>query len=187
MILNFGNFAGHAGKSTLRLMADSPQSSASFHGGAKIALRFVGAINALAALGGMYFEFDSARFCLFKYTDPFAPPAFKTVFVAMMLINLAFDGILLFTAIRFLQARMAGAKLYSLTVLSLVVYGIVNGLMWRIGGDVGTSIAALTGVGNMGIAPFDFLFVVPDLYPLASAMLVLVLKRSTHVQVPATA
>ncbi len=168
-------------------MADSPQSGASLHSGAKIALRFVGAINALVALTGVYFEFGSMRFCLFKYSDPFTPPAFKTVFVVIMLINLAFDGILLFTAIRFLQARMSAAKLYSLAVLSLVVYGIVNSLMWRVGGDVGTSIAALTGVGNMGIAPFEFLFVVPDLYPLISAVLVLALRRVAHVQVPATA
>jgi hypothetical protein len=95
----------------------------------------------------------------------------------MLVINLLFLGVLLVTAIRFIQARSTAVNLYSITVLLLGVYCVGVHLLWRAGHGIGLSVAAATGIGNMGIAPFVFLFVEPLAYPLASMALVQLLKR----------
>jgi hypothetical protein len=59
--------------------------------------------------------------------------------------------------------------LHSIASFALVVYGVLNGLLW-IAGPIGASIAAATGVANMGIAPFVVLFFMPYLYPVISTL-----------------
>jgi len=55
--------------------------------------------------------------------------------------------------------------------------GVGVHLLWRADKGIGMSVAAATGIGNVGIAPFVFLFVEPLVYPVASVMLVQLLKR----------
>jgi len=135
---------------------------------AGVVLRILGVVNAVIALIGMIWEVQSAYFFLVKYSDPFRPSSFQTVFAAMTLVNLAFVTVLFVTAIRFIQANVSVANLYSVGVLTLFVYGVVIRVLWHVGGGIRTSVAQATGVGNMGIAPFAFLFVVPYLYPFLS-------------------
>jgi hypothetical protein len=137
----------------------------------------MGAINATLAVVGLYSQLHSAYFFLFKYTDPTAPASFKPVFAAMTLINLGFVGVLLGTALSFVRAKLSATNLYSLLVVLLFGYWITLGRLWRIGGGFGTSVAAATGVGNMGIGFFEFLFLVPCLYPFVSMVSVQVLKH----------
>ena len=151
---------------------------------AKYVLRILGVVNAIIALMGMIFEVQSAYFFLFKCADPFRPSSIEIVFAAMTFVNLAFVMVLLLTAIRFIQAKVYVANLYSVAVLILFVYGVTIRVLWHFGGGVGMSIAGATGVGNMGIAPFAFLLVVPYLYPFLSVGLVQALKhryRTSHI------
>jgi hypothetical protein len=145
---------------------------------AKIAIRSVGAVNLVLALVGILFLADSIRFF---FTSPAADsghPYFRVAFIAMALINGAFLIILAVTAIRFIQGRISSINSYSLAVLLLFAYDYTNGVLWRAGRGIGMSIAAATGVGNLGVAPFEFCFLVPFLYPLASIVVLQVLKRS---------
>jgi hypothetical protein len=135
----------------------------------------VGAINIAVSLIGMYWQSKSAYFFLTKYSDPCDPcnPAsFRPVLGAMTLINLVFLGGLLVTGIMFVRAKTSGANLYSLIVLTLWLYGLSIRLGWRIGGEIGMSVAAATGVGNIGVSLFGCLFLVPYLYPVVSVVLV---------------
>lgn len=144
---------------------------------AKYVLRILGVVNAIIALIGMIWEVQSVHFFLFKYADPFRPSSFQIAFAAMAVVNLAFVAALFMTAIRFIQAKVSVVNLYSVAVSILIVYWMVIRALWRVGGGVAVSVAAATGVGNMGIAPFAFLLVVPYLYPFLSVGLVQMLKH----------
>jgi hypothetical protein len=144
---------------------------------AKYVLRVLGVLNAIIALIGMILEVQSAYFFLFKYADPFRPSSVQIVFAAMALVNLAFVTVLFVTAIRFIQANVSVVNLYSVAVSILFVYWMVIRALWHVGGGVAASVAWVTGVGNMGIVPFAFLFVVPYLYPFLSVGLVQALKQ----------
>lgn len=140
---------------------------------AKYVLRILGMVNAIIALIGMILEIQSAHFF---YAD--TNPSFsRIVFAAMALVNLAFVTVLFVTAIRFIQAKVSVIDLYSVAVLILFVYRIVIRALWHSGGRVAVNVAGLTGLGNMGIAPFAFLLVVPYLYPFLSVGLVQALKH----------
>jgi hypothetical protein len=141
---------------------------------AKYMLRVLGVVNAIIALIGMIFEVQSAYFF---YAD-LSPSSFQiVVFASMTVVNLAFVTVLFVTAIRFIQAKVSAVNLYSVAVLILFVYWMVIRALWHVGGGVAASVAWVTGVGNMGIAPFAFLLVVPYLYPFLSVGLVQALKH----------
>lgn len=144
---------------------------------ARIVLRVMGAINAILATAGLFFQMQSAYFLLFKYADPAAPASFKRVFAAMTLINLAFVGMLLGTSLSFVRARVSATNSYSMMVVLLFGYWLAIRRLWRVDGGFGMSVAAATGVGNMGIVCFEFLFFVPCLYPFVSMVLVQILKH----------
>lgn len=144
---------------------------------ASVLFRILGVVNAVIALIGMIWEIQSAHFFLVKYSDPFRPSSFQVVFAAMTLANLGFVTVLFVTAIRFIQANVSVANLYSVAVLILFVYGMAIRVLWHVGGGIGMSVAGATGVGNMGIAPFEFLFVLPYLYPFLSLGFVQALKH----------
>jgi hypothetical protein len=147
---------------------------------ARISIRTVGTANLVLVLLGTWFLADSCRFFLTQYTEDSS--YFRFAFVGMTLINLVFLVILLVTAVRFIQCRTSSINSYCVTVWVLLVYGYTNGALWRVGRGIGLGIAAATGVGNMGVAPFEFCFLVPYLYPVASVVLLQVLKRSNSTQ-----
>jgi len=94
----------------------------------------------------------------------------------MALIELTFVRVLLVTAIRFMQVRLSAVNLYSLSVLLLAVYFAAIQILWQGGQAVGMSVAAATAISSATVV-FEFLFLVPFLYPLLSVVLVQLLRR----------
>jgi hypothetical protein len=143
----------------------------------KIAIRTLGIVNTILVLLGAWFLTDSIRFVLATHTvDHASNPYLRFAFVAMTLINIAFLAILLLTAVRFIRFKISSINLYSLAVLVLVAYDYTTGALWH-WKKIGISIAAATGLGNMGVAPFEFCFFMPYLYPVASIVLLQIVKR----------
>jgi len=149
---------------------------------ARIVLRTVGAVNAALALLGTSFLADSVHFFLTRYTVEWSYPYFRFAFIAMTLVNVAFLVILLITAVRFIQVRVSSINPYSLMVLAEFLYSVTTGILWRAERGIGRSIAAATGVGNMGVGPFEFCFLVPFLYPVVSMVLLQIIRQrySSH-------
>ena len=157
---------------------------------ATILLRTVGTVNAAAVLLGTSFLVDSVYRVLSGHiTESHDAPYFRFAFSVMALIQLAFASVLLITAIRFLQAKLSAVNLYSLTVLLLVAYFVTIVTLWRsCDEEIAASVASATGGTDIATAPFTFLLLVPFLYPVASVVLVQVLKkRYGKVQSPISA
>jgi len=152
----------------------------------KIVFRTVGTVNAVLALLGAYFAVHTGYGILIGRPLP-APdlvPQVRFAFAVMTLINLVFVSSLLVTAIGFLKGNLSAANSYSLLVLLLLGYWSAIRKLWRIGRGIATIVAAATGIGNLGIAPFVFLFLVPFLYPVVSMIVAQVLKqryRTLHI------
>ena len=144
-----------------------------------IAMRTVGVLNCVLGIYGSYLLFRMARWTLTKH-DLISTPAYPYINIAFWTltgINAVFLVILLTTAVRLIQLKTSAIVSYSIAVAGLVAYGFLNGAMWGAGHGIGISVGAVTGIGNMGIATFEFAAVVPDLYPIASAILLLVIRR----------
>lgn len=151
----------------------------------KIVLRTVGTLNIiLGVLGAAGLVRSVYRFLNINLTDQ-SMPYLGVVFLAMTLINVAFLLVLLATAVRFIQARFSTINLYSGAVYALFAYSfIVTGIWWTGARtdsatfrDVAVSVAGATGLGNSGVALFEFLFLVPYLYPLTTIILLQVFKH----------
>lgn len=145
---------------------------------AKNAVRSIGIINFFALSVGLSFLADSIyRVLAGRIARPADAPYFRFAFTVMALIELVFLTVLLITATQFVRAKLSGANLYSVTVLSHFIYfAAPSMLLWRVSRDVRASIAAASG-GTSGMVPFDFLLLVPFLYPVASIILVQLLKQ----------
>jgi hypothetical protein len=151
----------------------------------KIAIRAVGIVNTILVLLGMWFLADSIRFILTGYTaDHPNIPYLRFALVAMTFINVSFLAILLVTAVRFIQGKIYSVNTYSLAVLVLVAYDYTTRALWH-WKKVGISVAAATGIGNMGVAPFEFCFFVPFLYPVGSVVLLQIVKQLYATAYPA--
>lgn len=136
----------------------------------------VGTVNAAAVLLGTSFMVESVYHLLTgQISDPRNAPYFRLAFAVMTLIELAFASLLLVTAIRLMRARLSAVNLYSFTVLLLVIYFAAIQVMWRGSREIAMSVAAATGISN-ATAVFEFLFLIPFLYPLVSVALVQLLK-----------
>jgi len=154
---------------------------------AKIALRTVGVINFATLLLGTSLLLDKVyRVLAGHITEPSDAPYFRLAFAVMALVEAAFVGVFLTTAIRFIRAKLSAANLYSLAVLLHIVYSAATGMLWLARRGIGTSIAAASSVS--GVAPFEFLFLVPFLYPALSVVLVQLLKQRYNArQIPVNA
>jgi hypothetical protein len=137
---------------------------------AKAVLRIVGVINAVLVILGIYWLLHSVYFVLLSYRPHSESPYFGSAFVVMTIVNVTFLAFFVLIAFRLLQLSPSAVALHSIASVSLVVYGLLNGVLWLTGHGIGTSIAAATGVGNMGVAPFTVLFLVPYLYPIVSTI-----------------
>ena len=143
---------------------------------AKLVLRILGTLNAAAVLLGTSFLAESIYRFLKGRMHPSDAPYFPLAFATMTAIELAFASVLFVTAIRFVQARVTAANLYSLTVAALFVYFVTVTMLWRAQLPVAMSVAAATAVSS-ATTVFTFLFLVPFLYPLVSVGLVQLIKR----------
>jgi len=62
-------------------------------------------------------------------------------------------------------------KVYTWLWVTLVVYVFAVGMLWNIRGPIGTSIAAASGTGDIGLGPLVF-YPFPFVYPILSVGLV---------------
>jgi len=144
---------------------------------AKAILRILGVVNCAALLLGISFlQYPAYRVLIKHAAEPQDAPNFRPVFATMTLVELAFIALLLLTAVQFIRAKSSSANLYSIVVLVFIVFEVGTGMLGRAGG-IGTSIAVASGSVGTGTAPFEFLFLVPFLYPIFTMILVQLLKQ----------
>ncbi|MFY9560363.1 MAG: hypothetical protein WAQ52_09035 [Terriglobales bacterium] len=144
---------------------------------ARFALRSIGVLNVALAAFGSYALSVAVRRILSSHVDDPSAPYFRHAFWALTIVNVVFLVILVATAVRFIQLRVSAVMGYSISVAVLISYTIANGALWLAGHGIGRSIGSASGIGNMGIAPFVVIGVVPYLYPVASVVLLQVLRR----------
>ena len=102
-------------------------------------------------------------------------PLFRPVFLFMNLFALIFLAFVAIVAVGLLRVRRNAVRAYTWGYAALIIYGFVLGALWG-SGPLGRSIAAASGVGNLGIVPLT-MFPVPLLYPALSVLLVNVAAR----------
>ena len=162
---------------------------------AKIVIRSVGVLNSAALLLGLSFLADNVYKVAIGQTKASGEePYFYVAFATMAAIEIAFISIFLLTSFRFIRGNSSAINAYSIAVLLYVAYfPTIGGLMWRLGGGAGASIAAATGISGVGTMPFAFLlfFVHPmpfPLYPVVTVALVQLVKwRGVQRTVPVRA
>jgi len=134
--------------------------------------RAIGLVNLVLAAVGLYSLLDSVVFWLANPNRDPSEPYFYHAFYAMAVINLGLISLLVLTSFDLLRLSLTAAKRYTWFVLAVVGYNLLVALCWLIPGRFGMSVAGATGVGNMGIAPFEFaLFYIPEGYPVLSLVL----------------
>jgi hypothetical protein len=94
----------------------------------------------------------------------------------MVGINFVFIIVLLIISALLLIGTVRGVRAYAAAVILLLVYFFLEGAFWLLPDPVGISIAAATGVGNLGLATYEFFpstrgFFLPYVYPVLSAVL----------------
>jgi len=113
---------------------------------------------------------------------------FGLAYGVMTAINIIFLVAIVLVSLGLFRLNMSAVTAYWMLVAGLVVYGTVNGGLWLIRDPtVGRSIAAASGIGNMGIAPFELFpmlgteLTAPYVYPLLS-MVALILTRKRYLK-----
>jgi hypothetical protein len=144
---------------------------------AKFVLRTIGVINAALGLLGASYLIDSV-YRVFTKTYRSDSPYFLAAFAGMGLIDGVLLACLMGTAFRFIQTKLSSINIYSILVLILFLHDVIIGNLWAKGIQVG----AATGMTGIGLAPFEFFFLLPYLYPLASIIVLQVIKQRCGAQ-----
>jgi uncharacterized membrane protein YozB (DUF420 family) len=163
---------------------------------AKIVIRVVGVLNSAVLLLGVSFLAESVyKVATGRTKGTSDEPYFYVAFATMAAIEIVFICIFLLASFRFVRGNLSAIHPYSIAVLLYVVYVTNIGLMWRLGGSIGESIAAATGISS-GTVLFAYLlfFVHPvsfppfPLYPALTVALVQLVKwRGVQRTVPVRA
>jgi hypothetical protein len=141
---------------------------------AKVVLWTVAVINAALTVWGIYEMLNPVDSFWNGWRPHLDAPYFGIVFVVMTLINITLLVLFLVATFQLFRLKPSAVMLHSIASASVVAYFMLNALLWGIRPSISTSIAAATGVGNMGLAPFLLLFHVPTLYPIASTIVLLI-------------
>ena len=136
---------------------------------ASVLFRVVGSVNVFLSMDGLDAMLTDMSFWL---ANPNADLRyFRVAYYTMCAVNLFFIVMLCLTALDFLQLKLPSVRLYAWLVLALIAYYLLLALLWFLPNPIGISIASASGVGNMGIASFEFvLFLVPYGYPVVSVV-----------------
>lgn len=110
-------------------------------------------------------------------------PHAHTVFLIMNVVNVCFLTAMIATSLALLLLRPAAIKIYTFLYISIFIYTFAQGVLWI--SPWGTSIAAASGVGDMGLAPL-VLFPVPFAYGIVSVLLVNLASRKLQLSMVAT-
>ena len=142
----------------------------------KAVLRTIGALDAVLTALGTYFLVSSVWGGVFSLETRPDTPYFKIAFEVMTAVNAGFLLLFALAALQLLRLKRSGVIVHAISSVLLIAYYELVGMLWRASGGIGMSIAAATGVGNMGIAPFVVLFVIPNAYPITSTLVLLVTR-----------
>jgi hypothetical protein len=82
-------------------------------------------------------------------------PFFRQVFFAMNAIDAVVLITMILTAIGLVLLKPTAMKVYTWLYMALVVYAFAPGMLWTLS-PVGMSIAAASGVGDIGLGPLLF-------------------------------
>ena len=104
-------------------------------------------------------------------------PHFRAAFVVMIVTNGALLLLFALAAVQLLRLKKSGVTAHTSASVLLVAYNLLIGVLWTRGGRIGMSVAAATGVGNLGIAPFQGFNSAPYMYPIISSALLIVTYR----------
>lgn len=152
---------------------------------ARAVLRTTGALDVALSLCGFYFIFMSVWGGVFALSSNADTPYFRIAFAAMTAMNFGFLILFLLSGFQLLRLKSYGAIMHAATSLALIVYDLSIGIFWVSRGPVGMSVGAATGVGNMGVAPFQLFNLAPYLYPTVStALLFLARRKATSIPAP---
>lgn len=140
--------------------------------------RTVGALDSILSIFGLYLLLDpiSRGLLALNATDADAP-YFRTVLVTMILVNGVLLLLFAFAAVQLLRMKKSGGVAHATASVLLVAYNLLIRAFWATGGRVGISVVFATGIGNLGIAPFQCFNLAPYVYPVASTVLLLVVYR----------
>lgn len=145
----------------------------------KVVIRIIGAVDAILSAFGMYLLSRSVLGGVFALETRQAAPYFRIAFASMTAVNAGFLVLFALGAFQLLRLRRIGIVVHGVSSGLLVGYGLLLGIFWLDGSSVGRSIATATGVGNIGVAPFELLFIVPYAYPIASTVVLLITRWKT--------
>jgi hypothetical protein len=148
----------------------------------KAVLRTIGALNAILSIFGLYLLVDPISRGLFRLNANAESPYFRIALVSMTVTNTVLLLLFFLASVQLLRLKKAGVTIHTIGSAMLVAYDVLIGMFWAAGGPVGMSVGAATGVGNLGIAPFQCFNLAPYVYPIASTVLLLV----THQKVATT-
>jgi hypothetical protein len=143
---------------------------------AKIVFRLVGLLNIGLCAIGAYWMVESTIHVQGHKPDP-AVGYFWVAYIAIVTINILLMALLVFTAFKLLNVTKNAVSAYCAFVGTFLLFGLLNGGLWLLPDPAGSSIAAASGVANMGVAPYELLIVFPEAYPIASALLVFVVHK----------
>jgi hypothetical protein len=153
----------------------------------KAVLRTIGALDSILSILGLYLLLDPILRGLFALNaDSADAPYFRTAFLAMIVTNSVLLLLFVLAAVQLLRLKKSGVTVHTTASALLVAYDLLIGAFWTTGGRVGMSVAAATGIGNLGIAPFQCFNLSPYVYPAASSVLLLITRRkmAAPLQIP---
>ena len=143
----------------------------------KAILRTIGALDAILSILGLYLLLDPISRGLFALKAGVDAPHFRIALVTMTATNGVLLLLFILAAVQLLRLKTSGVTAHTTASALLVAYDLLIGILWAASGRVGMSVAAATGVGNLGIAPFQCFNLAPYVYPIASTVLLLVARR----------
>jgi len=131
-------------------------------------------VSLILSIRGFFFLADGLRRVRMHPIDIPEVPFFREVVLAMNCIDLTLLILMVVAAIGMLQVRRTAVRLYTWLYIAIIFYAFAPGA-WS-AGPVGRSIAAASGVGDLGIAPLIF-YPIPFVYAALSVLLVNVAIR----------
>jgi hypothetical protein len=118
-----------------------------------VALRAFGIANLVfVAIGLWAISYPVAAVAAGRMGNSPDQPYFLRAFWTMTAMNLVFLALLAFTGVRLLQLRRSAVKACNILFVAEILYFVCIPWSKEIPRDVALSIAAATGIGNMGIA-----------------------------------
>jgi hypothetical protein len=153
------------------LLVSDGDSTIAYPLAAKVVYRGVGVLNIALCILGAYWMATTIYGVLKRPDVDSATKYFLPAFVSIDLVCLLQMIVLIITAFKLIKMTRNAVKSYCALVAVALICELLEGGLWLAPDPIGRSIAAASGVGSMGIAPFMFLIPFPNVYPILTALL----------------